>query len=196
MDKKTEKNNLNNEKNIIAADPGNTVKKRGRPKGSKNSIKTTRQDKTIQTLPGENTKYLTHDLKLFRLPKIDLNNTEQLKQRIDEYFSISAADDIKPSIASFSLSLGINRFDLFNYINGRSNVIKNHECILTLKSAYDLINSYYEHMMNTGKINPVAGIFLMKNNLGYKDNTEYTINTNQERQETITDITSRANLLD
>ena len=50
--------------------------------------------------------------------------------------------------------------------------------------------------MNSGKINPVSGIFLMKNNFGYKDNTDLTITANQDKQETISDITNRANLLD
>ena len=49
--------------------------------------------------------------------------------------------------------------------------------------------------MNTGNINPVSGIFLMKNNFGYRDQTEYTISTNQENNDTINNITERAGLL-
>ena len=65
----------------------------------------------------------------------------------------------------------------------------------TLKRAYDSINSYYEHMMNNGKINPVAGIFLMKNNLGYKDQTDYVVSAGNYEQLRIEDIADRAGLL-
>ena len=190
-----EKNNkLIQKNNLIIPEGEQAVKKRGRPKGSKNSV--IRSDHKIQTNEGDNTKFLTHDLKLMRLPRIDLNSLIDVKQRLDDYISICAEDDVKPSIASFALSLGINRFDLFNYLNGRSNVIKNKDCILAIKSIYDLINSYYEHIMNNGKINPVAGIFLMKNNLGYKDSTEYTITTETHNDVTDDDIMNKAGLLE
>lgn len=34
--------------------------------------------------------------------------------------------------------------------------------------------------MNSGKINPVSGIFLGKNNYGYQDKTEYVLTPNQQ----------------
>ena len=67
--------------------------------------------------------------------------------------------------------------------------------MVTLKRAYDTINSYYEHMMNNGKINPVAGIFLMKNNMGYKDQTDYVLTANNNDTPSLEDIANRANLL-
>ena len=154
-----------------------------------------RTDRSAITQTGENTSFLSHDMKLLTLPEIDLNDNEQVKQRINEYISLCATDDIKPSIASFALSLHLSRYQLFDYLNGRSNVIKNAEVIHTLKSIYNLINSYYEHMMNNGKINPVAGIFLMKNNLGYKDTTDYIVTAKQEQIETEENIIDRAGLL-
>lgn len=194
MEKKTEKNNKLIQKNNpdIVQDPS-LPKKRGRPKGTKN--KSIRLDHDINTIPGENTKYLLHDTKLAALPDIDINNPLQVKNRIEEYFHACAVDDIKPSVASLALSFHVSRFVLFDYVNGRNQTIKNIESLHTIKAAYDRINSYYEHMMNNGRINPVAGIFLMKNNMGYKDNTEYTINTNQENNDTINNITERAGLL-
>lgn len=172
------------------------ARKRGRPKGSKNKSKNKRPDFDVLTEPGENTKYLTHDLKLMHFPAIDINNPEQVKQRIDDYISLCAVDDMKPSIASLALSFGMSRYVLFDTLNGRNNRIQNIESLRTLKTAYDIINSYYEHLMNNGKINPVAGIFMMKNNLGYRDQTDYTITANNEQQLSLNDITNRANLLD
>ena len=50
--------------------------------------------------------------------------------------------------------------------------------------------------MNNGRINPVAGIFLMKNNYGYQDTTQHIISTDNDHQLTLPDITERAGLLE
>lgn len=171
----------------------------GRPKGSKtktgNRTRAKRPQQQPQLEPGENTKYLSHDLRLHQLPHINVNDDKQVSARVDDYFRICAEDDVKPSVASFGLAFHVSRFVLFNWINGRDKTITNTQSVLTLKSAYDLINSYYEHMMNNGKINPVSGIFLMKNNLGYKDTTDYVISANNEHNLTTGDIAERAGLL-
>lgn len=183
----------NSENNILPA------KKIGRPKGSKNKVKTNRPDKSVamapHTEPGENSRYLYHDMKLMSLPTIDINNNEQVKTRIKEYFQICIDDDIKPSIASLALSFGISRITLFKWLTEQSNAIKNQECRNTIKSAYNNINSYYEHLMNNGKINPVAGIFLLKNNLGYQDTTNYVISADNKADLSLSDIEDRAGLL-
>jgi len=171
-------------------------KKRGRPKGSRNSVKIKRLDRSIQTEPGENSRYILHDMKLSALPSIDINNPEQMQQRITDYFTICSEDDIKPSVASLALAFGISRVTLFSWITGKTKALQNMASLNALKKAYDNINSYYEHMMNNGKINPVAGIFLMKNNLGYKDTTDHVITTGDDTRMNIDDITNRAGLLD
>jgi len=190
-----EKNNkLIQKNNLIIPEGEQTVRKRGRPKGSKNA--TIRRDHDIHTEEGDNRKFLSHDMKLFRLPSIDLENSEAVQERINLYFDICAEDDVKPSIASLALAFNVSRFILYNWISDRTEYIKNKQSILAIKNAYNLINSYYEHMMNTGKINPVAGIFLMKNNMGYKDNTEHVISVNQDNNVTDNDIYNRAALYD
>lgn len=42
-----------------------------------------------------------------------------------------------------------------------------------------------ENYMQNGKINPVAGIFLMKNNMGYQDKQEVVVTPNQQLGEQI-----------
>jgi hypothetical protein len=188
MEKKTNKNNLINTEKI--------PKKRGRPAGSVNKSKISRPDRTVQTNPGENSRFLLHDLKLMNLPDIDINNAEQMKTRVNDYFRICSDDDVKPSIASLALSFGVSRVTLFSWITGKTNALQNAAALNTLKRAYDSINSYYEHMMNNGKINPVAGIFLMKNNMGYQDTTNYVISADNNKELNIDDITNRSGLLE
>ena len=198
INKNTRKNKINTEKNDIIPVNNqdlNQVKTRGRgrPKGTTGTI---RMDRRVNTEPGDNTKFLTHDIKIMHLPTVDINNPSDVQQRIDDYFSICAEDDIKPSIASLALAFSVSRFDLYNWVNERVEYIKNTESLHIIKNAYNTINSYYEHMMNNGKINPVAGIFLMKNNMGYKDNTEHVISVNQDNNVTDNDIYNRAALVE
>ena len=42
----------------------------------------------------------------------------------------------------------------------------------------DCMHKTLDYMQN-GKINPVSGIFLMKNNMGYEDKTEMVVTPNQ-----------------
>lgn len=169
-------------------------RKRGRPKGSGGNK---RPDKKIMlTEQGDNTKYLSHDMKIAMLPDIDMNDQQAIQERINLYFSICADDDIKPTIESLALAFHVSRFVLYDWMNDRTGNRINQESKHTIKRAYDIINSYYAHMMNNGKINPVAGIFLMKNNYGYKDTTDYVINANTDNNLSLPDITDRAGLLE
>ena len=191
MNKKTEKNNQAKTGN---SDHDITVKKRGRPKGSKN--KSIRTDREGLVKPDEsNSIFIRYSLALSNLPKIDVNNPEQVKNRVNEYFMISDSYGIKASVASLALAFRVDRTTLFLWLTRKTETIKNQEAFNTIKNAYDIICNQYEYMMNSGKINPVAGIFLMKNNFGYRDQTEYTITANQEKEENTQDIVSRAGLL-
>lgn len=53
--------------------------------------------------------------------------------------------------------------------------MSNEEC-----KAYFLLENLWENYMQSGKVNPVAGIFLGKNNYGYQDKTEYVLTPNQQ----------------
>ena len=51
----------------------------------------------------------------------------------------------------------------------------------------------WENYMQNGKINPVSGIFLGKNNFGYQDKTEYVVtpNVNNDSDYNADDIRKR-----
>ena len=91
---------------------------------------------------------------------------EEIKQRIDEYFSFCQQSSIRPGIESLCMALHISRTTLFNWNNGIgcSLVCQEH-----IQSAKALIGAFIEQAMLGGKISPPSGIFLMKNWLSYKD---------------------------
>ena len=125
------------------------------------------------TEPGDNQKYLLHSLKIAQLPKIDTKNIELLQQRIFEYFSICAEDDMKPSVSGLALALGTDRRRLWEWRETESDARSD-----TIKKAYQMLNLLMEEYMQNGKINPVSGIFLMKNNFGYSDKQEFVLTPN------------------
>ena len=57
--------------------------------------------------------------------------------------------------------------------NGKTG--KNADVVDTLKKAMKLLDLQMTNYMQNGKINPVSGIFLMKNNLGYTDKQEVIV---------------------
>ena len=146
---------------------------RGRPKGTGGN---SRPDKTAQTEPGDNTKYINHSLRLSRLPKISTNDAEAVKERIVNYFEICAEDDMKPSVAGLALALDIDRVYLWEIRTGRKG--KNPEVANALKRAMKILDLQMVDYMQNGKINPVSGIFLMKNNFGYADKQEVVVTPN------------------
>lgn len=91
---------------------------------------------------------------------------EEIKQRIDEYFSFCQQSSIRPGIESLCLSLHISRTTLFNWNNGTNCSAKCQEYI---QSAKAFIAAYIEQAVLGGKISPPSGIFLMKNWLNYRD---------------------------
>jgi transcriptional regulator with XRE-family HTH domain len=119
---------------------------------------------------------MLNGLAIYNLPEIDTNDAEQVQKRIGEYFQICAERGMKPSVAGFAMALGVDRRTLWTWINDKT--AKPRAVLDTLKKAYQILNYAIEEYMQNGKINPVSGIFLMKNNFGYKDQSEVVLTPN------------------
>lgn len=150
--------------------------KPGRPKGSKDSYKRKYPKGEVQTNEGENRKYLYHNLELAALgsEKLDFADPEAVEERIQAYFQTCARNDMKPGVAGFALACGVDRRQIPRWAQGESfpGADKSRRLLL---QAYQILNSQMEDYMQNGKINPIAGIFLMKNNMGYEDKVEQVV---------------------
>ena len=156
-------------------------------------------DNGLMVNPGDNTKYLTLNIELFNLEKIDLHDEEAVARRLEEYFQIYAKYDTKPTVAGMAMALGMNRRTLIAIVNdyatggaGYKTALP-HEVALVIKKAYYLLEVLWENYSSNGKINPVMAIFLGKNNFGYQDKTEHVLtpNTQQDNDYDADDIRSR-----
>lgn len=144
-------------------------------------------DNGLMVEPGDNTKYLSLGMELFNLKPIDLKEPEQVSQRLNEFFEIHARYDMKPTVAGMGMALGLDRRRLYEIKTGNYHTSKSLSELPTLttvsiKKAYEYMEILWENYMQNGKINPVSGIFLGKNNFGYQDKQEMVLtpNTNNE----------------
>ena len=156
-------------------------------------------DNGLNVEQGDNTRYLMVTMQLMSLPDINLHDVGQVKDRLVEYFKIYADNDMKPTVAGMGLALnGLDRRRLweikadapstYTVVNSMPTEVKD-----TIKKAYKTLETMMENYMQNGKINPVAGIFLAKNNFGYVDKVEHVVtpNTNVDEDYDINEIRNR-----
>lgn len=164
-----------------------TKKKRGRPPGPRKV--SSRDEAALQVVrkhykpapvpedsePGGNAQMVSKLMTLYNLPRCKTD--ADVQQRIYDYFDWCIEYDTKPSVAALATALGIDRRTLWEWETGRT-FVGTHRSEL-IKHAKSVMNAMMEEMMQTGKINPVVGIFLLKNNMGYKDQSDVVITPNQ-----------------
>ena len=150
------------------------------------------------TEPGDNQKYIGVSMKLFTMSKVDLHQPEQVQERLEEYFKIHFDADLKPTVAGMAMALGIDRRRLWEIragskMGGHTTLDLPTLTVDSIKKAYDFMENLWENYMQNGKINPVSGIFLGKNNFGYQDKTEYVVtpNTHNDSDYNAEDIRAR-----
>ena len=172
------------------------VKKKGKPRGGNSPVI---GNNGLNLDAGDNAKYLTVSMKLMNMPEIDLKDPEQVIYRLNEYFKLHADNDMKPTVAGMGLALnGMDRRRLWeirtgNLKGGSTEYDLPTMTLDAIKKAYKMMENMWENYMQNGKINPVSGIFLGKNNFGYQDKTEYVVtpNTNSDSDFNADDIRKR-----
>ena len=137
---------------------------------------------------GDNAKILDVNIKLFNMSKVDLHDPDAVAERLTEFFMLYAENDMKPTVAEMAMALGLDRRRLWAIRNdqptggsGYTSALP-HEVADYIKKAYILMENMWETYMNSGKINPVSGIFLGKNNFGYQDKQEMVLTPNAQQE--------------
>lgn len=136
-------------------------------------------DEAIKTAPGDNSRFVLFGLAIYNMQPIDINNVDDVNRRINEYFELCAVHDMKPGVANLAMALGIERHRLLEVVNGAETRLSvPYEVSAVIKKAHAYMGSYWEQIMQNGKINPASGIFLGKNNFGYRDAVEHVVTPN------------------
>lgn len=121
---------------------------------------------------------LINDIRELERPKTD----GEVEQRISAFFQWCIDNDVRPGVELMALSLGTTRQTLWNWQKegGRKGEI--------ITQAKQMIAALTENWGQTGKINPAAFCFIMKNNFGYSDNVTVETIPKQEPHRTIEQI--------
>ena len=172
-------------------------KKKGKPRGG-NSPVIGMNGYDLE--PGDNTRIMQVNMAIFNMKDIDLTDVEAVENRLNEFFMLYAQADLKPTVAGMALALnGHSRQWLWAVCNNQPVNGQGDMCALppatsdAIKKARFLLENLWESYMSSGKVNPVAGIFLGKNNFGYQDKTEYVLtpNTNTDNDYSADEIRER-----
>lgn len=154
------------------------VKKKGKPRGGNNWL----TDAALNTDPGDNTKYLLFSMQISNMEPIDLKKPQQVRQRVNEFFQLCAENDMKPAVSGLAMALGVDRRRLWEFKVGSVRESGMYaipsESVEIIQQAYRNMELLWEQLMLNGKINPVSGIFMGKNNFGYQDKQEYVLTPN------------------
>ena len=145
------------------------------PKGTKHAYKNKLKDVDADYMR----KSLQFSITLSKLPNYDHGDPVQVEKRIDEYLNTCMEYGMKTGVEGASLALGIDRMTFLRWSKGET-MRQNQNVAQKLQA---IIHQQYESLMVDGKMNPVAGIFLMSNNMGYEQKV-----TQQVEQKTIISI--------
>lgn len=149
-----------------------TPKKKMKPRGGNSPVI---GDNGLMLQEGDNAKYLQVNIALFNMEDIDLHDVTAVAQRLTEYFNLYAENDMKPTVAGMAMALGMNRRTLWAITHDAPTGTSGYMTALpqevahTIKKAYFILENLWESYMNSGKINPMAGVFLGVNNYSYQD---------------------------
>ena len=158
----------------------------GRKKGTVYKNNQKKGDEYLEIPEGVNSEFLKQSIQIFSMPVFDINNLDDLNQRLLDYFQICHDNGQRATASEFALALGMSRARLIALMNGtKLERTISTESLELIKYGYNLLTVGWEKLMTENKINPIAGIFLGKNNYGFRDQQEHVISTNSNPQDSI-----------
>lgn len=140
-----------------------------------------RPDQQVNAPPGENARRVRIMRELMSQPKVDIKDSDAVLDRYYWYLDKCEEWDDRPTVEGFALATGYSRMQLYRILHGEVKGTPEAVCY-ALKRIWEALNHIMAQYMVDGHLNPVTAIFLLKNNFGYKDQTE-TIVTKKDPYE-------------
>lgn len=131
--------------------------------------------------PGAMATMITNAMNLSSMGDVDMYDPEQVEQRVTDYLIYAIEHDMKPTVESMALAFNTNRTQLWKWKEGVESHLPERSRN-AIKKGYNIMNQLLTQTMADGKINPVAAIFLLKNNHAYKDQTDVVVTPNNPYQ--------------
>lgn len=116
-----------------------------------------------------NIRHIDHAAGLAMMPPLEVWDAESIGRRTMEYLAKCKEDGVRVNLSAYALALGTTPDGLNELINDKR---KTDEVRAALLKGISMVESIMIEMMMEQRINPVTGIFLLKNHFGYKDQSE------------------------
>lgn len=143
---------------------------------------------------GDMARMIRDSLSLASMGPVDMYDPPQVEARVDQYLLYCLDHDMKPTVESMALAFNTNRTQIWKWKEGvESNLPERSRN--AIKKGYSIMNQLLSQTMADGKINPVAAIFLLKNNHNYKDQTDVVVTPNNPLKDLDAD-TARQRLIE
>ncbi len=125
----------------------------------------------------KNRELTEHGLAIMSWDTIDVNDPQQLQNRISQYFGFCVDHNAKPSVAGLALAINLSKETIFRMVRGDITTDRKYsaDTVSLIRRVYMLFDSLWMDYMQNGQINPASGIFLGKNLFGYRDVVDYTL---------------------
>lgn len=133
-----------------------------------------RPDEQVNAPPGENARRVRIARELMSKPKVDTSSVDAVNERFLWYLDVCEKYDDRPTVEGFALATGYDRSSVRRMKDGEVKSVPD-EVRSSLKRVWDMLNQMMTQYMVDGHLNPVTAIFLLKNNFGYKDQTETVV---------------------
>lgn len=130
---------------------------------------------------------LAFNIEALSLPPVDTSDIEAIKERTTIYLNGCANKDIKPGVQGLCLWLGVERSTWYDWCNGKTRRDTHYNFC---NRVMVLLAASWESNMQENKTNAVSGIFLGKNDFGYKDKSEVVVEPKQSvtNETTMSDV--------
>lgn len=146
-----------------------------------------------ETKLDENAAIIGNAIVSLDLPPVDLTNEEQIGDRLREYLEFCQNTGKMPHIVGMANWMGINKENLSAWKRGEYVTPARKEVIDRIMGVFEeILVDYFQQ----NKINVAAGIFLLKNMFGYKDQQDVVITPNNPLGEAATNSDLAAKYID
>lgn len=116
-----------------------------------------------------NIRHIDHVLDVAMFPRLQEWNPENIGRRTAEYLEKCKEDGIRVNLSDYALALGTTPDGLNELVSDKRLTDETRAAVL---KGISMIEDLMLVMMSEQRINPVTGIFMLKNHFGYKDQSE------------------------
>ena len=116
-----------------------------------------------------NIRHIDHTASIAAMPRLEVWDPKSIGERTIEYLEKCKADGVRVNLSAYALALGTTPDGLNELVADKRLTDETRAALL---KGISMIESIMIEMMMEQRINPVTGIFLLKNHFGYTDQSE------------------------